>query len=123
MNKSLRLMSKTDPRESARKELNELFMKDPLPNNTSLTEERAQQILEEEMQRLGFSSRPPDARTRATDIEMREREMSLREREAGVNTSKAITGVMATWAVIGAAMLARSCINFDNSPKFRVDRK
>lgn len=50
----------------------------------------------------------------------REHEMSMKERQASVNTSHAITGVIATWALIGITMLARSCINFDKGPKFKV---
>lgn len=109
--------------ESARKELHELFSQKSPTDNSFLTEDRAAQILETEMRKLGITPRPDETRTRATDIEMREREMSLRERQAGVNTSKAVTGVLATWVVIGTAMLARSCMNFDKSPKFSVHSK
>lgn len=116
-------VSKTEvARENSRKELEALFNKGTLDNQL-LTEERAKQIMETEMQKLGIIPRPDEARTRATDIEMREREMSLRERQAGINTSKAVTGVLATWVVIGTAMLARSCVNFDKSPKFQVNSK
>lgn len=125
MNNSRKVVpvSKTETaRENSRRELEALFTKEP-SNNTVLTEERAKQIMEMEMQKLGIIQRPDDARTRATDIEMREREMCLRERQAGVNASKAVTGVLATWVVIGTAMLARSCVNFDKGPKFQVNSK
>lgn len=105
-------------KESSRKELEALFSPESPTNASFVTEERALQIMETELQKLGFNSRSEDARTRATDIEMEERRMSLRERQAGVNTTKAVTGVLATWALIGTTMLARSCINFDKGPRF-----
>lgn len=49
-----------------------------------------------------------------------EHKMSMRERQASVNTSHAITGVIAAWGLIGITMLARSCINFDKGDKFKV---
>lgn len=50
----------------------------------------------------------------------KEHAMNMRERQAGVNTSNAITGVIVAWGIIGITMLARSCINFDKGPKFKV---
>lgn len=50
----------------------------------------------------------------------KEHEMCMKERQASVNTSNALTGVMVAWALIGVTMLAKSCINFDKGPKFKV---
>jgi hypothetical protein len=50
----------------------------------------------------------------------KEHEMSMKERQASVNTSNVITGVIASWGIMGIVMLARSCINFDKGPKFKV---
>ncbi len=49
-----------------------------------------------------------------------EHKMSMKERQASVNTSNVITGVIASWGIMGIVMLARSCINFDKGPKFKV---
>jgi hypothetical protein len=46
--------------------------------------------------------------------------MSMKERQSAVIATKAATVFFGTWATIGVAMLARSCINFDRSPKFKV---
>jgi hypothetical protein len=46
--------------------------------------------------------------------------MSMKERQSAVIATKAATMFFGTWATIGVAMLARSCINFDKGPKFKV---
>lgn len=55
-------------------------------------------------------------------LEMRKQDdqMKLKERQSAVNASKAVTGVLGIWCVIGLVMLGKSCINTDPGPKFKV---
>lgn len=54
------------------------------------------------------------------ELRKQQAEMSLKERRNALNASTAVTGVLGIWSLIGVVMLAKSCINTDPGPKFKV---
>lgn len=54
------------------------------------------------------------------DMRKQDDQMKLKERQSALNASKAVTGVLGIWCLIGVVMLGRSCINTDPGPKFKV---
>ena len=54
------------------------------------------------------------------ELRKQQAEMSLKERRNALNASTAVTGVLGVWSLIGIVMLAKSCINTDPGPKFKV---
>ena len=54
------------------------------------------------------------------ELRKQQAEMSLKERRNALNASTAVTGVLGVWSLIGVIMLAKSCINTDPGPKFKV---
>lgn len=54
------------------------------------------------------------------DMRKQDDQMKLKERQSAVNASKAVTGVLGIWCLIGVVMLGKSCINMDPGPKFKV---
>jgi hypothetical protein len=97
--------------------LNRLFSPEEDPKEKIIT---AEEILASLNLSTSQSAEDRDLQRREREMEMREREMGLKERQSGINAGRAITGVVGAWAVVGLTVLARSCINFDKGPKFRV---
>ncbi len=104
----LKQVSKLDEKKSEPKTLKELFSGEEEPVVTETIKQYLEAHCQKEIKKY-FEERT------------KEHEMSMKERQAGINASHAITGVITTWAIVGITMLARSCINFDKGPKFKVD--